>query len=93
MRRSIETRSEEQVASPVVVGRHDVPRRPLGRGLVDHVFVGADELVAAGEVVDVGLAELPRLLRVGQPFPEPLDLLLTRDMEVDLHDRRSLVDE
>ena len=48
---------------PVAVGRDDVPRRPLGRRLRERLLVGRDVLVVALVDVEVGLAELPALLR------------------------------
>src|SRR5215218_1538409 len=60
-------RSDEQLGDrgrldPVVVGRDDIPRRVLGRCLLDHVVVGLDIVVEAGTNNQIVLPELPALL-------------------------------
>ena len=44
-------------------------------------------------VVEVAEPELPLLLGVVEPLLEPLALLVPRDVQEDLDDRRPLVDE
>src|SRR5581483_2936634 len=88
-----EQRRHVHVADPVVVGGHDVPRRPVGGRLPDHLLVGLHELVPACAVVEISAAELPRLLGVLEPVAQPLALLFARHVQEDLDDRRSLVDE
>ena len=53
-----------EVAYPVVVGGDDVPCRPVGRRLVDRVFVRRGEVIPQLAVVEVAQPELPALLRV-----------------------------
>ncbi len=64
-------------------------RRRLG----DRLLVGRHVVVVALAHLEVGGAELPALLRVVEPLPEARALLLARDMEEDLHDRRALFDQ
>ena len=63
------------------------------RGLRDHLVVGGDVVVEPRAHVEIVLAELPPLLGVVEPLLQPLALLVLRDVEEHLDDRRALVDE
>ena len=86
-------RGDRERLDPVVVGWHHVPRRPLGRRLGDRLLVGRHVVVVTLAHLEVGGAELPPFLRVLEPLPEARALLLARDVEEDLHDRRALLDQ
>ena len=95
MRSSASTskRGDRGRLDPVAIGRHDVPRRVVRRGLLDHVLVRGDVVVEPRPDLEVVPPELPALLGIVDPLLQPAPLLLLRDVEEHLDDRRALVDE
>src|SRR5579883_416438 len=67
----------------VVRGDH-VPRRVVGVGLVEHVLVGFEILLALGDVAEVLGSDLVPLVRLLQPLEHALLLLLLADMHEQL---------
>src|SRR5258708_13757476 len=94
---SVERRHEDggggQPAKPLVVGPHDVPRRPLRAGLAQHGLEGPLVVVPVTPLPDVTGGELPVLLRVVDPLEEPLGLLPLRQVQHDLDDMDPVVDQ
>src|ERR1700720_3634237 len=86
-------RGDDQVAVPLLVGRHHEPGRHTGRGAGDRFLVSCHEGVPALAIVEVRGAELPALLGVGEPFQQPPALLVAVDVEEELEDRGAVLGE
>ena len=81
-----------EVAHPLAVGRHDVPRRvsvDVSRSASRYaaMYVGPQR-----PVVEVAAAELPPLVGAVDAILQARPLLLLRDVQEQLDDRRALVD-
>ena len=85
--------ADHEVAIPLAVGRHDVPRGRVGRRLRQRDLVRLLVVVPALALVDVAVLELPLLLRVLQPLFQPGLLLVLGDVQEELADDRAFVDE
>src|SRR6202050_4055438 len=79
-------RSGGQAAEPLVVGGHDVPGRPPGAGMGQHVVEGLLVFVPVAPLPDVAGRELPVLVRMIDPLEEPSGLLFPGQVEHDLDD-------
>jgi hypothetical protein len=84
---------DREVAEPLVVRRDHVPRGALGRAFGQHVFVCRHVVVPEGPFLVVRIADLPLPRRVVEPLLEALELLVFRDVEEELHDRRVVLDQ
>src|SRR4029079_19650439 len=82
-----------EVARPVVVGRHDVPRRVLRRRLAQRVLVRFGEVVPQRTVVEIAGAELPALFGLIEPLLQPFALFVARHVEKHLDDGGAFVPE
>ena len=82
-------RGDDEAREALVVGRHDDPRRVRRRRVLDHVLVGVHVLLPEAPLLGVGRRELPVLLFHLDAFEEAPLLLLLRDVEEELADRRS----
>ncbi len=78
----------DQPREPLVIGRHDVPRRVVAGGVLDHVLVGVLIVVPEVALLGVGHRELPVLVLLLQAFEEALLLLALGHVEEELEDRR-----
>src|SRR5690242_12856951 len=76
-----------------MVGRHDVPRCPLGAGMTQHAVEGALVVLPVAPLPDVAGRELPVLCRVVDALDEPFGLLSLRHVEHDLDDMDAVVDQ
>src|SRR5690349_78700 len=86
-------RSHGDAGEPLVVGGHDVPRRPLRGGVADHVLVGLHVVLPVVAFLRVGRRELPVLLGIVDALEETPLLLLARDVQEELEDDGAVVVE
>src|SRR5262249_18609206 len=84
---------DHQVAVPLVVGRHDVPRRPLRVAQRERVVVRGAVGAPLGTRIEIGLGELPVALGIAQALGDARALLFFADVEIELEDARPAVDE
>jgi hypothetical protein len=73
-------------AVPLVVGRHDVPRRLCRAGLAQHGLEGPLVVLPGAPLPDVAGGELPVRLRMVDAVEEPLGLLPPGQVQQDLDD-------
>jgi len=78
---------------PLVIGRHDIPGRPLSTCVVEHVFVSVDIVVPECPLFHIGCGELPVLLRHHRSLHETLLLGLFGHIEEYLGDNDSVVNQ
>ncbi len=78
--------SHDQPREPLVIGGHDVPRRVVAGGVLDHVFVGVLVVVPEVALLGVGHRELPVLVLLLQALQEALLLLALGHVEEELED-------
>ena len=79
---------DRPVAVPLAIRRDDVPRRDVRRRPLDRLPVGRHVLVPQHAVVEVAGVVLPVLRRVVQALEQTCLLLVGRDVQEALHDRR-----
>ena len=89
----VEDVRDAQVAHPLPIGGNGVPWRRRRRGLGQCVGVGGHEVVPAGAVVEIAVAELPSFVGAVDAILEPGPLLVARDVQEHLDDGRALVDQ
>src|SRR3954471_19808622 len=70
---------DDEVAKPLVVARHHVPRCIADARRRDHVLVSRVVLVPQRAVAEIPGVELPTFRRVREALLEPLTLPLPRD--------------
>src|SRR5262245_48297723 len=78
--------ADHQVAVPLPVGGHHDPGRVPGCGAPDRLLVGVLVVVPALPLLDVADPELPVLRGVVEAGPQPLGLLVLRDVQEALDD-------
>ena len=77
---------------PLVVGAHDVPRRVVGVGALQHHVARLGELVPALEGFEIHRAQLPLPDRIVDARHETALLLLLTDLEPDLEQPDAAID-
>src|ERR1700733_6080730 len=82
-----------QAAEPLVIGRHDTPRRPPRAGLAQHGLEGRLVVLPVAPLPDVAGGELPVLLRAVDALEKPLGLLPLGQVQQDLDDTDPVVDQ
>ncbi len=82
-----------EVAHPLAVAGHDVPRRVRGRRPGQGIAVGPHVVRPQLAVVEIAETELPPLVGAVDAVLQPFPLLLGGDVQEQLDDRRALVDE
>ena len=83
--------AHEEVAEPLAVRRHHVPRRVLGGGVGEHVLERVHVERPLGALVDVVDGELPVLGGVFQARVQARQLLVAADGEEELEDHGALL--
>src|SRR5690606_32592010 len=76
-----------------MVGRNDIPRRPLGAGSRDRILIRLDVVVPVLPFFDVRRRKLPMLVWIVEPFVKPLLLFVLGYMKEQLDDDRPVSDE
>src|SRR5215213_3927557 len=84
---------DNEVAVPLLVGRHDVPGSVFGRAVRDGVPESGLVVVPEGALLDVGRGELPALVRVFETGLESPFLLVFGDVQEELQDAYAVVRE
>ena len=75
---------------PFAVGRNDVPRRPLRRGVPDGVFVRLHVFHEMRPLADIRERELPVLVRFFEPLQEAPSLFFFRHVQEEFADDDAL---
>jgi len=84
---------DNEVSVPFVVGRNEIPRRPLRASLVQSVLVSFHVLDPESSLRKIVTAELPPLGRIVQALLQPFLLLILVDMEKEFQYGRVLLGE
>src|SRR5204863_7133197 len=77
---------DDQARKPLMVRRHDVPRRAVSGGVTDHVLVGAHVTGPMLPFFEIGLRKLPVFLWFREPAQEAFALLLPGDVQKEFAD-------
>ena len=83
-------RRHDQAREPLAIGGHDVPRRHVGGGVANHVFVGRHVGGKVRALADIGRRELPVLLGLVEALEEALALFVLRHVQEELADQHAL---
>ena len=81
-----------EIAEPLLIGRDDVPGGVLLRAVRQRVLESLDVIVPAIALAVIGRADLPLPRGIVEALLEPRELLLLRDVEEELEDRRLVLD-
>src|ERR1700722_11556973 len=73
-----------QIAEPLVIGWNDEPGRMLGAAARKRVFIGGHVVFPVDPLLIIGLADLPLFARVVEALLEALQLLLFRNVQIEL---------
>src|SRR5512134_2104582 len=78
---------------PLVVRRHHVPRRVLGRRLPDHLLIRRHVVLPVAALARIGRREFPVLVRIVEPLQETAFLLAAPDVQEELADQDAVAGE
>jgi len=78
--------ADHDAGEPFVVGRHDIPRRMLGGGAANRIFVGLHVIVPEAALANVVGGKFPVFLRLIEAREKALFLLAVRYMQKELQD-------
>ena len=80
-----------EIAIPLAIGGHDIPRGMAGGGFLDKVFVNLHKILPARPVLEVVGIEFPMLVGIIEARLQALLLLVLRDMEENFYNGGALV--
>ena len=82
---------DDEIAIPLAIGGHDIPRRVIGGGASDHFLISRHEFSPMRAILDIIGIKLPVLFGLAQARLQTRLLLIGRDVQEKLHDGRAFV--